>query len=89
MKKWNQPKKPYASLSTYTTSTGFKAIVGIYQAELGNVYIEGWQGVTILQFFYNGFDHREWLDGGKTKLQLARAAGKFYKQCTIQKQSHG
>ena len=89
MKKFNQPKKPYANLSTYNKGTRLEVVIGLYQAPLGNVYIQGWQDTTYLQFFYNGFDHRERLDGGKTKLQLARAAGKFYKQCTIQKQSQG
>ena len=79
MKKWNQPTKPSTSLLTYNHGT-HKVIIGLYQAELGNVYIQGWQDMTYLQFYYNGLDHREWLDGGKTKLQLARAAGKFYKQ---------
>lgn len=88
MKKWNQPKQPFTSLMTYSFGP-HKVITGLYQAPLGNVYIEGWADQTYLQFFYNGFDHKEWLDGGKTKLQLARAAGKFYKQCTIQKQSQG
>ena len=81
MKKWNQPKKPISSLFTYNYGP-HKVIIGLYQTELGNVYIQGWSDHTYLQFFYNGFDYRECLDGGKTKLQLARAAGKFYGQCT-------
>lgn len=81
MKKWKQPKKPYANLSTYNKGTDQEVIIGLYIAPLGNVYIEQWIDSVFLQFFYNGFDHRGWVDGKKTKLQLARAASKFYRQC--------
>jgi hypothetical protein len=86
MKKWKQTTKPYANLSTYNKGTVEEAIIGLYMAPLGNVYIQGWSDCTYMQFYYNGCDHREWLDGKKTKLQLARAAGKFYKQCINQSQ---
>jgi hypothetical protein len=81
MSKWKQTKQPYANLSTYNKGTEYEVIIGLYNAPLGNVYIQGWEDCTYFQFYYNGIDHREWLNGGKTKLQLARAAGKFYREC--------
>lgn len=58
MKKWKQPTKPISSLSTYSYGP-HKVIIGLYQAPLGNVYVQGWSDVAYIQFYYNGFDHRE------------------------------
>jgi hypothetical protein len=81
MKKFKQTKQPYANLQTYNKGAKDEVIIGLYEAPLGNVFIRSWIDIAYFQFYYNGFDHREWLDGKKTKLQLARAAGKFYREC--------